>query len=182
MHKSSFIGIPCPSFSQEYGEEKGIAQLGISAVPWWGQKHTVHKAWREIFEEKVVCFKRHTHLSLRFVYWQYLKVMGCSDGSLKTGKPGIADSASPSPLFYLFPNKAGLTALEGTAACSSNPYTMVASSMWASIKHDVGYMPTRASAHSWFHRGLHRNTEHFAPKAIFILSQTAMTPALCPPS
>lgn len=78
------------------------------------------------------------------MYWQYLKVMGCSDGSLKTGKPskGMADRAPPSLL--PLSNKAGLTALEGTAACSSNPHSMAASS----IGYDVGYMPTKASAHS----------------------------------
>lgn len=87
-HKSSFIGIPCPSFSQEHGEGEEIAQLGISAVPQWEQKHTVYKAWRQIFEKRKWCVSNETSTFSRVMYWQYLKVTGCSDDSLKTGKPG----------------------------------------------------------------------------------------------
>lgn len=126
-HKSSFIGIPCPSFSQEYGEGEEIAQLGISAIPWWEQKHTVYKVWRKIFEKRKLCVSDETPTFSRVIYWQYLEVMGSSDGSLKTGKLGVVGMAdSTSPLFYLFLNKAGLTALEGTAACSTDLHTMVA--------------------------------------------------------
>lgn len=97
-HKSSFIGIPCPSFSQEYGER--IAQSGISSIPWWVQKHRVHKAWRKIFEKRKRCVSNETLTFSRVTYWQYLKVMGCSDGSLKTGKPSRRMAHSASPLFH----------------------------------------------------------------------------------
>lgn len=99
-HKSSFNGIPCPSFSQEHGEGEEIAQLGISAVSWWEQKHTVHKAWRKIFDKRKWCVSNETPTFPRVMFWQYLEVMGCSDGSLKTRKPGeVADSPSPSASF-----------------------------------------------------------------------------------
>lgn len=74
-----------------------------------------------------------------------------------------------------------LPVLKGTAACSSHSHTMVVS-MWASIDQDVhGPWATCPLEH------LHlfpdstgkRNTK---PAAIFIQSQSAMTPALCPPS
>lgn len=54
----------------------------------------------KLFEKRKWCVSNETPTFSRVMYWQYLKVMGCSDGSLKTGKPskGMADCAPPSLL------------------------------------------------------------------------------------
>lgn len=133
--------------------ERETARLGVSAVPWWGQKHMIQEA-REGFEKRKQCVSNETPTCFsRTLHWQCQSAMGCSAGSLKTGKPGCKWQMLHLLSSTSFQRKQAPRCWRGLLLVAPT-YPIVVSPILRSIEYYLGYMPAPASAHSSYYKSL----------------------------